>query len=196
MQDGSITDIVARIERFWSTRKASIESCTLTEADLTADALMVYLHRRARRQLGWFTDSKARLEHIAERRSIVLLILYCVTALLAVIRHVLFLYGEHSQAHLEPLLLIATGMSAAMTAHYINLNSRSLIHRYNTQQRFITGWLATFNDHWNFVSLPSLTIDLAAKADMRAQILRFEDLMIEELIDWIHITSHDTIELA
>jgi hypothetical protein len=35
-----------------------------------------------------------------------------------------------------------------------------------------------------------------AKNDMRAQILRFEDLMIEELIDWIHITSHDAIELA
>lgn len=31
---------------------------------------------------------------------------------------------------------------------------------------------------------------------MRTQILRFEELMIEELIDWAHITRHDAIELA
>jgi hypothetical protein len=196
VQNGSLTDIATRIERFWSTRRASIESRSLTDADLTADGLVVYLERRARRQLGWFADSKGRLEHIAERRNIVLLSLYYITAGLAVIRHVLFLRGEHSQAYLEPLLLIATGMSAAMTAHYINLNSRSLIHRYSAQQRFITSWLATFNKRWKFVNLPSLNIDNPAKNDMRAQILRFEDLMIEELIDWIHITSHDAIELA
>jgi len=194
--DGSITDIVTRIERIWSTRQASIESRTLTEADLTADAVLVYLQRRVRRQLGWFTDSKARLEHVAKRRSFVLLGLYWATAGLAVFKHVLFLYGGHSQAYLLPPLLIVTGMSAAMTAYYINQNSRSLIHRYNTQQRFITAWLVAFNQRWNFATLPSLTVDPVAKNDMRAQILRFEDLMIEELIDWIHITSHDAIELA
>jgi hypothetical protein len=196
VQDGSITDIVARTERFWSTRKASIENLTLTDEDLTADAVLVYLQRRARRQFGWFIDSKARLEHIAGRRNVLLLSLYCIAAGLAVIKLVLFLCGGYSPAYLLPLLLIVTGMSAAMTAYYINQNSRSLIHRYNTQQRFITGWLVTFNERWKFASLPSLTIDLAAKNDMRAQILRFEDLMIEELIDWIHITSHDAIELA
>jgi len=196
VQNGSITGIVERIERFWSTRKASIESRTLKEMDLTADALLIYLQRRARRQLGWFTDSKARLESIAERRNIMLLSLYCIAVGLAVTKHVLILYDGHSPAYLLRLLLIVTGLSAAMTAYYINQNSRSLIHRYNTQQRITTGWLVAFNDRWNFANLPSLTIDLAAKTDMRAQILRFEDLMIEELIDWVHITSHDAIELA
>jgi hypothetical protein len=196
VQDGPITDIIARIVRFWSTRKAAIESSALTEADLTADALLVYLQRRARRQLGWIADSKARLEHIAERRNFVLLSLYCITAGLAVLKHVLFMYGAHSQAFLLPPLLIVTGISAAMTAYYINQNSRSLIHRYNTQQRFITGWLVAFNDRWNFASLPTLTIDAAAKNEMRTQILWFENLMIEELIDWSHITSRDAIELA
>jgi hypothetical protein len=88
------------------------------------------------------------------------------------------------------------GLSAAMTAYYINQNSRSLIHRYNTQQRFIIAWLRTFNQSWKFGDLPSLTMDTAAKSAMRVQILRFEELMIEELIDWTHITSHDAIELA
>jgi hypothetical protein len=196
VQDGSNTAIVARIERFWSTRKASIESHTLTEADFTSDALLVYLKRRVRRQLGWFIDSKARLERIAEGRGTVLQVLYWITAGLALAKLALFVYARYSPAYLLPLLLIATGMSAAMTAYYFNQNSRSLIHRYNTQQRIIAGWLVRFNERWNFASLPSLTIDCAAKNDMRAQILQFEDLMIEELIDWIHITSHDAIELA
>ena len=152
--------------------------------------------KRARRQLGWFNDSKARLEHSAERRNIVLLSLYCITAGLAVLKHVLFLNSGHPHAFLLPPLLIVTGMSAAMTAYYINQNSRSLIHRYNTQQRNISSWLVTFNDRWSFANLPLLNIDPAAKNDMRIQILRFEDLMVEELIDWIHITSYDAIELA
>jgi hypothetical protein len=196
VQQGSITNIGARIERFWSTRKASIESCTLTEADLTADALLVYLRRRARRQLGWFIDSKARLERIAERRNTVLLSLYSIAVGLSAIKHILFLYDGHAAAYLLRLLLIVTGISGVMTAYYINQNSRSLIYRYNTQQRIITGWLAMFNKRWDPANLRSLTIDLSTKSDMRAQILRFEDLMIEELIDWVHITSHDAIELA
>jgi hypothetical protein len=196
VQDGSITDIVARIERFWSERKASIESRMLTEADLPADALLLYLQRRARRQLGWFTDSKARLESIAKLRNFILLALYFIAATLAVIKLVLFLFGGRSPAYLLPLLLIATGMSAAMTAYYINQNARSLIHRYSEQQRNITGWLVTFNDRWSFAKLPLLTIDVAGKNEMRARILQFEDLMIEELVDWVHITSHDAIELA
>jgi hypothetical protein len=71
-----------------------------------------------------------------------------------------------------------------------------VIHRYNTQQRWIRRWLADFDGRWSFVSLPSLAIDDAVKDDMRDRILQFEDVMIEELTDWVHITSHDAIELA
>jgi hypothetical protein len=39
-------------------------------------------------------------------------------------------------------------------------------------------------------------IDAAAKCEIRTLILQFEDLMIEELIDWIHISSHDVIEMT
>ena len=196
LQHDPTTDIATQIGWFWNTRRILFKSLPLTDVDLTADAVLVYLSRRVRRQLGWFSDSKARLEHVAERRNFVLLCLYIITAALAVSKHILFLYGWHGHTYLMPILLIVTGMSAAMTAYYINQNSRSLIHRYNTQQRFITGWLAAFNDKWKFADLPSLTIDAAAKHDMRAQILQFEDLMIQELIDWAHITSHDAIELA
>jgi hypothetical protein len=95
-----------------------------------------------------------------------------------------------------PPLLVVTGMSAAMTAYYVNQNSRSLIHRYYAQQRFMEAWLDTFNKTWNFARLPSKTFTADEKEAIRAEILRFEDLMIEELIDWTHITSFDKIELA
>jgi hypothetical protein len=208
VQDGNVADIVARIENFWAARKRSITGRDLTETDLTGDALIIYLQRRVRRQLGWFTDSQERLEYVAEQRNVWLPALYGCTAALAVIKLLSSRYaadldvylvpflGSRWQAYLLALLLILTGMSASMTAYYINQNSRSLIHRYFTQRRFITVWLNGFNERWNFASLPSLTIGAAAKDAMRAEILRLEDLMIEELIDWTHITGHDAIELA
>jgi hypothetical protein len=194
-----ITDIATQIERFWNTRRMSFKSHALTDADLTADAVLVYLRRRVRRQLGWFMDSAARLEHIAHRRNVVLLWLYVIMAALAVGKHILFLYDWQGHTYLMPILLIVTGMSAAMTAYYINQNSRSLIHRYNTQQRFITNWLLHFNETYKLSDLSLLpldTLDTAAKNNIRTQILLFEDMMIEELIDWAHITRHDLIELA
>jgi hypothetical protein len=196
VQHGPFKDIVTRVERFWKARRAIIESHTLTHADLTVDALFLYLERRARRQLGWFPDSKARLEHIAERRAIVLVSLYCVAVGLALLKHFLFLHDGQFPAYLVPPLLLATGLSAAMTAYYINQNSRSLIHRYTSQQRIANRWLAAFKEQWNFATFRSPTIDPLTKSDIRTRILLFEDLMIEEAIDWVYITSHDTIELA
>jgi hypothetical protein len=202
VQHGPFTEIVPRIERFWSTRRASIANSTLAEDDLTADALLVYIERRVRRQLGWFTDSQARLEYIAERRKCFLLWLYRITATLAIIKlsfglpFSLFEHSSNLHRLVLPFLLFVTGLSAAMTAYYINQNSRSLIHRYYTQRRFIAAWLKSFNERWSFDSMRSLPIDESARRDIRARILHFEDLMIEELIDWTHITNYDAIELA
>jgi|HubBroStandDraft_6_1064221.scaffolds.fasta_scaffold62809_2 hypothetical protein len=198
VEDGQIVDITRRIQKFWNKRKELLGDRTLTEADLSTDALLVYLQRRARRQLIWFSAAKARLEANAEWRNVVLLILYCFTFMLAGFKLVLFLLGTELPllVYVQPPLLFVTGLSASVTAYYINQNSRSLIHRYNTQERFITDWLTTFDKRWSFASLPLLSIDDAAKKDLRAEIFRFEDMMIEELLDWIHITGHDAIELA
>ena len=196
VQDGPVGDIISRVERFWDERKASIENRMLEESDISPDALLVYLQRRVRRQLGWFSDSKARLEHIAERRKIVLLGLYGIAAAFAVVKLVWFLASGQSLAWLVRFLLIMTGISGAMTAYYINQNARSLIHRYNTQQRRIAEWLKNFKKSWNFAKPPSEDLDAEAKREIRDRILQFEDLMIEEAIDWVHITSQDVIELA
>jgi hypothetical protein len=198
VEGGEIADITTRVQKFWNKRKELLADHALTETDLTADALLVYLKRRARRQLIWFAAAKARLEANAKWRNKGLLILYGFTFMLAVVKLFLFLVGTELPwlAYVQPLLLFVTGLSAAVTAYYINQNSRSLIHRYNTQERYIADWLKTFDKRWSFASLPLLTIDGATKNDLRAEIFRFEDMMIEELLDWIHITSHDAIELA
>ena len=196
VQDGPVSKIIERIERFWRERKASLESLPADELDMPADAPLVHLRRRARRQLIWFADSKARLEHIDERRGKVLLGLYYVSGVLAAAKLITFLVIGHPLPYLLQALLIVTGVSGAMTAYYINQNARSLIHRYNSQQRQITHWLEDFGKRWRFDDLPSRELNDADKSEMRARFLEFEDLMVEELIDWIHITSHDAIELA
>ena len=196
IDDGGVSDLILRIEDFWSKRKKLIENRILTDRDVSSDALLFYLRKRPLRQLGWFADSQARLEHIAEQRNAILMSLYCVSALLAVVKLVLLLHSSHTPAYLLPLLLVTTGMSAAMTAYYINQNARSLIHRYNTQRRRIAMWLKALDNRWNLISLASRNFDAREKAEIRARLLEFEDLMVEELADSIHITSSDAIELA
>jgi hypothetical protein len=208
VQRGPVADIVARITRFYLARRAAIADHELTEADLTGDEILVYLQRRVRRQLVWFTDSKSRLESTAAFREQILPILYWLTFAFAVIKIISFLrpkwfdillvpwLGSYWHTYLSSIALIITGASATVTAYYINQNTRSLIHRYFTQQRFIMRWLNDLNERWSFAGLPSRQLTTGEKNAIRSEILRFEDLMIEELIDWTHITSHDSIELA
>ena len=195
VQEGPATELISRICKFWSERKALFETTRLEDNDISADSILMYIKRRAIRQLGWFSDSTARLEHAAEWRANFLLSLYRIAAVLAVAKLVLFICDIHSPYILR-LLLIITGMSAAMTAYYINTNARSLIHRYTAQQRQTSEWLESFNKHWAFADIVSANLDNAAKDEIRRRMLEFEELMIQELIDWLHITSHDAIELA
>lgn len=196
VEQGPTANLASRVADFWSTRRARIIGSVPADADLSGDALLVYLDKRVRRQLGWFTDSQERLEYISERRTRVLLILYGLTFVLALAKLLLFLNGGGQHDYMLPPVVVITGLSVAMTAYYINQNSRSLVHRYYTQRRFIQTWLETFNKTWNFAGLPAKVFAIDEKTAIRAEILKFEDLMIEELIDWIHITSHDAIELA
>src|SRR5262249_11517470 len=152
----------------------SIDNRTLSASDISGDALLLYLHRRPLRQLGWFADSRMRLEHDASRRKGQLLWLYAVALVLGLVKLSVVITGGHAeQAHnipilslaglmtvlsvaLLPALLIVTGLSSAMTAYYLNQNARSLIHRYNTQERRITRWFEAFNAHFPIASLQSM----------------------------------------
>ena len=168
VQGDSFKDIALRIERFWSDRESLIANSVLTDADISADALLPYLHRRLRRQLGWFKDSQERLKGAELRRKRWLLMLYWMAAVLAWIKLVETIGADHLPASgdicigfwagigglfswppagipesltqaLLPTLLMVTGLSAVMTAFYVNQNLRSLLHRYHTQERRISG---------------------------------------------------------
>jgi hypothetical protein len=140
-------------------------------------------------------DSRDRLEYIAERRTKLMMVLYFLAFVLVAAKLILFIYDEKWHHYLTPVLLVVTGMSAVMTAYYVNQNSRSLIHRYNAQGRSIEVWLLSFNERF-FNRLSSQKLDTGVKKNMRDQILVFEKTMTDELIDWTHITGHDAIELA
>ncbi|MCI0626837.1 MAG: hypothetical protein L0387_35180 [Acidobacteria bacterium] len=217
LDDASGRDIISRIDDFWSSRRSSIEGHVPTEADLSADALLLYLQKRPLHQLGWFADSKMRLERKAHRLKQWLLVFYWTAFSLAVIKLIVVLPGEHEQIvqsvqsvpifsativsilseALSPALLVVTGLSAAMTASYLSQNARSLIHRYNTQERRIAQWFEMFQSRCAIEDLRKpMHFKTERKIEIRNLVLQFEGLMIEELTDWVHISRHDAIELA
>lgn len=123
-------------------------------------------------------------------------------------------------------ILVMIGLSVAISALYLNQNNRSLSHRYSAQIRSIDDWLvrhsallssiSTSYDQTVAKTLPegsdqrvsdnpgaveletgrALRIDDEAKADLIAQMLIFEDLMAEELLDFLSISEHDALEIS
>jgi hypothetical protein len=89
------------------------------------------------------------------------------------------------------VLLTMTILSTAATALYLSRNDRSLFHRYSTQERRIRGWLAEFVKCFQPGAMRPEEI-----VAVQRELLKFEDLMIDEMIDWVHISSHDTFELT
>jgi hypothetical protein len=197
------TDLISRIENFWQARRGKIKRGTLHDRDASYDRLLLYVHGRCLRQLGWFTDSRVRLEQEADNRKTTLGRLYVIAAALASLKFLSTLLGLEPRDMIPSsvidvvtncllfLLLMIAGISAAMTAYYLNQNSRSLIHRYTSQERRIQHWCASFVGC--AFSDANVTI---SKSDALDRVLEFEDMMIEELIDWIHISFNDVIELA
>jgi hypothetical protein len=123
-------------------------------------------------------------------------------------------------------LLLATALSAALTTLYLSRNDRSLLHRYAAQERRIEDWLyGVLNksegpdggrvapassalgesdgrkfhrepDPMRISAHASEMTQAPANHRLHEQVLEFEALMIDELIDWIHISTHDALELA
>jgi len=92
------------------------------------------------------------------------------------------------------LILLATLIvSSAITSVHLSRTDRSLAHRYFTQERRIRTWLTNFKQ---FRATGVNVLDVTSYPALINQLLAFENTMIDELIDWIHITSRDTIQLG
>jgi hypothetical protein len=168
----------------------------LDRSDNTAFA--IYLASRPINQLQWYRMREQQFASAGERRGMIMLGLFLFSFGLAAGNVLLVHWLNASQtrwpssstvtleAWLNFCLLIATAISAALTYWYVSRNERSIAHRYSSQRRHIEIWLREIarlmkpGEH-----LPTFT-----------NILEFEDLIVSELIDWVHITSHDVVELG
>ena len=88
------------------------------------------------------------------------------------------------------------GLSSTLTGLYLNQNARSLLHRYRTQERRIEQWLANYDQLLSKLGNAKGEVDHTILAPVVREILAFEDLMVDELIDWIAITEDDVMELS
>jgi hypothetical protein len=195
------SELAKSIRKIWDKRRNAFDMRELGEQDLTPEAVRTIIERRGQRQFFWFLNSRERLERAEERRTWTLLGLYIVAAALAALKvgnHYRDApFGETVTHALSFVLLMTTGIAAAATGLYFSQNSRSLMHRYRTQQTQIEAWLTAVRALLPGEADRSETVlTLEKKQAIRMAILEFETLMIEELVDWVYITRHDAIEIA
>ena len=90
-------------------------------------------------------------------------------------------------------LLLVLVISAATTSSVISRNERSLLHSYHAQERRIRTWLENFPGA-RFISQENDPAVSASDDRFARYIIAFEEIMINELLDFIHITLRDVIE--
>ena len=202
-------ELSASIRSIWTERSTNLSTSTMTLDDIKPDSLHLYLVKRLRRQLGWFLDSLERLRALDERRLTRVKRLYWVVLCLAFTKFGVTLFHTEAssgrvslgdailvfQVLVLPALLILTAWSAVETAHFLSQNSRSLFHRYQSQVNRISHFIDELQYSVDFTTLGSSSVDFD-KPKIKGIIIEFEHLMIEELIDWVHISSHDRMDIS
>jgi hypothetical protein len=196
------TTIEERIAAYWRMSRDEYER-RLEGLRLPAGDLAHYISRRPIRQLAWFRLAQVRLHQQAKHRERWLAICYTASVILALIKLAMVhqqdigtefpaaadFLGTLSMDTVSMALLGMTILSTAATALYLSRNDRSLLHRYAAQERAIEGWLKEFGGAAK-VSAAGAAIRLEQR------LLDFEALMIDEIIDWLHISAHDTLDLT
>lgn len=189
-------DLAASVLEFWRKRRSALEAPILSDQAWSAGIFEFYVTERARRQLRWFSTARSRLEASDLHRRVVLKLLYATTLALAAADTVLRIRQvpvEDVVNGISFLALMTTGFAAGMTGVYFSQNRRSLIHRYQSQERRISDWLEdTKLEDTKIVGVARPNIAY----DVKGHILAFEDIMIEELVDWINISQRDSIEVG
>jgi hypothetical protein len=178
----------------------------LPAAAIMPNDFYLYLRRRPIRQLSWFRLAQIRLQRAAKLREASMALLFTLSIGLALSKAGLIVHhlsaSDHSVAAAGPSyidfaalgLFAAMTVSASVTTLYLSRNDRSLLHRYAAQERSIEDWLR------RVLGDPSARFEHPARtpldASLNKELLDFERLMTDELIDWIHISSHDALELG
>ena len=190
----------------------------------------MHFKKRPKAQGQWFPRAHARLSEHGSWRGWLLFWIFMVTTVLAAVKTaLLFDLFPHDWASIKPILtfsmLVMIGISAAISALYLNQNNRSLTHRYSAQIRQIDAWLELYRpvlgaaerllQEANREAVKRLSEPEGSDQNPSARegaalalvptemwsatlplILQFEDLMIEELLDFISISEHDVLEIS
>ncbi len=167
------------------------------EAAITGRQLRLYLQTRPVTQAAWFERSSSRIELRKSRREAVMLILFVVAFATAALKFGLtFSTAPEVIAQWATLLfLLTSGLAAASTSAYLGHNTRSLLHRYEGQSRFIEAWFAQHQEVLRAsVHDAELPVDQATPA--AEAILAFEALMLNEMVDWVAISQADGMDLG
>jgi len=193
--------LVERVDNHWQARRGELEQA-LKDQSLTREQVATHFWKRPFKQLEWFTRSNRRLVEQVETRSHVILLIFALTVLfallkLAVVFHVTPGDWAPSKPYLALTIFALIAVSSMLTALYLNQNARSLIHRYRTQKRKIEAWIKAYEPTLaQCAGARAGALPAALSAVVVAQAMTFEQLMIDELLDWIAITQNDIMELA
>jgi hypothetical protein len=202
--DVSFGDLHRKIERHWMKLKSEYEWSALREPS-DSGILPFYLLERPVYQLSYFIGAQERLGVFHTGRGRFMFSLYIVSAVFAVLGAAVAFKndlpaGVSSIVDLIPQtildwnalgLLLGLIISVVLTSLYLGRNDRSLAHRYRAQERRIRNWLKDYHVFF-FDHAKAAVGDVAIKQS----ILSFEELMVDELLDWIHITSRDVIDVG
>jgi hypothetical protein len=175
-------------------RKVGLRSNPPSSADLG-----FYLEKRALGQLGFFMTAQGRINAGQKSRELLMTVLYVASIVLAVLKAVRVFEAELPPAVMGNIefatamsvdwismaLLAVMVLSAAATNAYVSRNERSLFHSYHAQERRIKQWFTGF----------AAVVGNGGGRYAPDTMLAFEDIMLNDLLDFIHITSRDVIEV-
>lgn len=188
--------IYRRVEDCWTNMQADCRSLGLRQPNSALD-LGFYLKERPLEQFKYFVAAQWRIHYGQKWREDLILFLYISSVALAILKALNVFKTDFPPlwpfelATWVPLDLITTALlavmvvSAAATNSLISRNERSLLHSYHAQERRIRKWFDIF----------AAASESATEKQLVETILAFEDIMLNDLLDFIHITSRDVIEV-
>ncbi len=192
------TLIYQRVEKCWTEIHDECRAMGVRSPPSSAE-IGFYLKKRPLGQLGFFITAQGRINAGQKSREWLMTVLYIASIILAVLKALSVFEAELPKAvmgHIEfttamsvdwisTALLVVMVLSAAATNAYISRNERSLLHSYHAQERRIKKWFEGF----------AAAAGNGGGRYAPDAMLSFEDIMLNDLLDFIHITSRDVIEV-
>jgi len=195
--------LATRVAAFWEIRQSELVK-QFQAVSLDATLVATHFRKRPETQIIHFPRNARRLRAQGKWTARALLGAFIVTFLLCIAKLIavnawLLPASEDIKMWLTFFILVFIGLASAASSLYLNQNNRSLVHRYDVQIRQMKQWLdehMAILEEADGVFEPGDQFSLRSSKAIFDKVIEFEDVMIEELLDFIAITEHDTAELS